>query len=221
MQFSEQNINIGITYRNRNGSGFLSIFDRYNLQTMRFRYLSLLFAGSFILAFSCVHDQSPVPQGETWMSSLEDDLNLLGHRNWILVVDKAFPEQSSPGMKYVYVEQELLPTLEVVLGRVDSSTHVRPVIYRDRELAYITEQQVPGINAFREESKKLLEGRKVNTLLHDEVFGMLDESASLFRVLVIKTSCTIPYSSVFLQLDCAYWNSDQEKVLREAMSRDE
>ena len=188
---------------------------------MRFQYLFLVIIGSFILTLSCVPVQSPAPEAESWKTSLEEDLNLLGHRNWILVVDKAFPEQSSSGMKYLYVEQDLLPTLEYVLGRVDSSTHVRPVIYRDRELGYITEQQVPGIEAFREKSNRLLEGRAVNTLLHDEVFGMLDESASLFRVLVIKTSCIIPYSSVFLQLDCAYWGSDQEKALREAMNEDQ
>jgi hypothetical protein len=37
-------------------------------------------------------------------------------------------------------------------------------------------------------------------------------------VLVIKTSGTMPYTSVFLQLDCAYWNADQESSLREAMA---
>ncbi|MCK4991794.1 MAG: hypothetical protein KAS29_14950, partial [Bacteroidales bacterium] len=61
-------------------------------------------------------------------------------------------------------------------------------------------------------------GREVNTLLHDEVFRMLDESSSLFRVLVIKTNCTIPYTSVFLQLDCSYWDPENEKLLREKMS---
>ena len=48
---------------------------------------------------------------------------------------------------------------------------------------------------------------------------MLDESSSLFRVLVIKTNCTLPYTSVFLQLDCSYWGPENEKVLRENMSR--
>ncbi len=154
---------------------------------------------------------------KTWQETLERDLHLLGHRNWILVVDKAFPEQSSPGMKYMYVEQDLIPTLQYVLKQVESSTHVKPLIYRDRELAFITEEQMPGVEEFRKESEAVLEGREVNTLLHDEVFALLDESASLFRVLVIKTNCTIPYTSVFLQLDCAYWNSDQEKELRMQM----
>ena len=144
-------------------------------------------------------------------------LDLLGHRNWILVVDKAFPEQSSPGMTYLYVDQELLPTLGEVLEMVESSTHVRPVIYRDKELDYITDDQVPGIDAFKVESNRLLSGRMVNSLLHNDVFGMLDESSSLFTTLVIKTRGTLPYTSVFLQLDCAYWGPEDEADLRERM----
>jgi len=184
---------------------------------MRSLYLILLTVGSICLSASCVPEQKSSPAENDWKQVLENDLHLLGHRNWILVVDKAFPEQSSPGMKYIYVEQDLLPTLEYVLGALDKSTHVKPIIYQDKELSFIAEEQVPGIEAFRSASAGTLEGRVVNTLLHDEVFSMLDESSSLFRVLVIKTSCTLPYTSVFLQLDCSYWGPGNEKVLREAM----
>jgi len=179
----------------------------------------LILLGMTLLLASCSSDTQPAPaQTEiSWQSTLEQDLHLLGHRNWILVVDKAFPEQSSPGMKYIYVEQDLLPTLEYVLEKVETSSHVKPIIYQDKELSYITEEQIEGIGAFRSEAEKVLQDKKVNTLLHDEVFSMLDESSSLFRVLVIKTNCTIPYTSVFLQLDCSYWNGDQENALRKAM----
>lgn len=162
---------------------------------------------------------APATNTDTWQEVLDHDLNLLGHRNWILVVDKAFPEQASPGMKYIYVEQGLLTTLEHVLKKIESSTHVRPLIYRDLELDYITGEQVPGIAKFRSESSALLEGREVNTLLHNEVFTMLDESSSLFRVLVIKTNGTLPYTSVFLQLDCAYWGADQEEKMRSNLEK--
>jgi len=36
-------------------------------------------------------------------------------------------------------------------------------------------------------------------------------------VLVLKTRMAIPYTSVFLQLDCQYWSADSEARLREAM----
>jgi len=172
---------------------------------------------SFVVLTASCSPEKPVEELKTWEEVLEKDLHLLGHRNWILVVDKAFPEQSSPGMKYIYVEQDLLPTLDHVLDALDKSTHVKPIIYQDKELSYIKEEQVVGIEAFIIEAEKTLEGREVNTLLHDEVFSMLDESSSLFRVLVIKTNCILPYTSVFLQLDCSYWGAENEKTLRELM----
>ncbi|MCK5065930.1 MAG: hypothetical protein KAR16_00765 [Bacteroidales bacterium] len=182
--------------------------------------LPLILFGLASMVSSCISGNQSVNSAdeESWQTILENDLHLLGHRNWILVVDKAFPEQSSPGMKYLYVEQDLLPTLEYVLEKVEASSHVKPIIYQDKELSFITGEQVPGIETFRSEAEKILAGREVNTLLHDEVFSMLDESSSLFRVLVIKTNCTIPYTSVFLQLDCSYWGPDNEKILRDLMS---
>ena len=184
------------------------------------RNLILLAALLASLTFSCMPNQESNLQQEDWKAILEKDLHLLGHRNWILVVDKAFPEQSSPGMKYLYVDEDLLPTLAYVLEQVEASIHVRPIIYRDKELSFISSDQVPGIDAFRTQCNKVLEGRNVNTVLHDEVFQMLDESSSLFRTLVIKTNCTLPYTSVFLQLDCAYWGPENEKILRDQISQD-
>ena len=182
-------------------------------------HLLLVLFGLATLVSSCISGSQSVisADDQSWQSTLEKDLHLLGHRNWILVVDKAFPEQSSAGMKYLYVEQDLLPTLEYVLEKVEASSHVKPIIYQDKELSFITGEQVAGIEAFRSEAEKILAGREVNTLLHDEVFSMLDESSSLFRVLVIKTNCTLPYTSVFLQLDCSYWGPENEKILRELM----
>jgi len=184
------------------------------------RNLILLLAFIASLTFSCMPNKESNLQKEDWKAILEKDLHLLGHRNWILVVDKAFPEQSSPGMKYLYVDEDLLPTLAYVLEQVEASSHVRPIIYRDKELSYISKDQVPGIDAFRRQSKTVLEDKNVNTILHDEVFQLLDKSSSLFRTLVIKTNCTLPYTSVFLQLDCAYWGPENEKILRDHISQD-
>ena len=196
---------------------------------MRYLYLIMLTTGIAVLSLSCTNEREKqsepdlsagegfISEETDWKKTLETDLNLLGHRNWILVVDKAFPEQSSPGMKYIYVEQDLLPVLGQVLEVLDNSTHVKPIIYQDKELSFITEEQVSGIETFRSDAIRTLDGREVQTLLHDEVFGMLDESSSLFRVLVIKTSCTLPYTSVFMQLDCSYWGPENERTLRERM----
>jgi hypothetical protein len=164
-----------------------------------------------------------------WKQQFESSLPLLGHRNWIVVADKAFPQQNAAGIEYINTDEELLPVLEFVLGKINASTHVRPIIFRDKELEFITEDQVKGVGAFRTLSEKAFHSSATpkespvgkagafQTLLHDSVFVKLDAASKLFRVLVLKTNGTIPYSSVFLQLDCAYWNANQEHQLRESM----
>src|SRR5580698_9817533 len=44
------------------------------------------------------------PRSE-WKQQLDRELPLLGHRNWILVVDKAFPMQTSPGMEVINTDE--------------------------------------------------------------------------------------------------------------------
>jgi len=51
-------------------------------------------------------------------------------------------------------------------------------------------------------------------MLHEDIIRELDNSAKVFDVLIIKTNLTIPYTSVFFQLDCGYWNADAEQNLR-------
>ena len=160
-----------------------------------------------------VIEQTSKP-AKNWEQQFGEKLLMLGHRNWILVVDKAFPEQSSPGMEYIYANEKLLPVLKQVLNKIHQSTHVKPIIYQDKELNYITEDQAKGVKQLVQGSKLIFDLQPVKTMLHDSVFKKLDAGSQLFKVLVIKTNETIPYSSVFLQLDCAYWNSDKEKQLR-------
>ena len=73
---------------------------------------------------------------KNWEVQFDELLPLLGHRNWILVVDKAFPLQSAPGMTN------------------------------------------------------------------------------------IKTEHIMPYTSVFIELDCGYWSAEKEATLRNLMPED-
>jgi D-ribose pyranose/furanose isomerase RbsD len=180
--------------------------------------LSMLIFGILFMIMAC-NGSKQEKKEVSWKSDFHNELNFLGHRNWILVVDKAFPEQTSSGMKYLYSNEELLPTLQYVQTQIESTTHVRPIIFRDKELSFITEQQVKGVSNYRLESEKLFKGRNTKYLLHEEVFEQLDKSSSLFKVLVIKTNGTMPYSSVFIQLDCGYWDAERESVLRNKMKK--
>jgi D-ribose pyranose/furanose isomerase RbsD len=153
-----------------------------------------------------------------WKEEFNQKLGILGHRNWIIVADKAFPQQTAPGIEYIDTHGKIAPVLEYVMEEIKKAGHVEPEIYQDRELQYIGEDQSKGIDAFRATISKTLNGKQVQTILHDSVFTKLDRSSKLFKVLVLKTDELLPYTSVFLQLNCAYWNGDNEKKMREKMA---
>ena len=155
--------------------------------------------------------------GKDWKKQFDQTLPLLGHRNWIIVADKAFPQQNATGMEVINTNENLLIVLNYVLQQVNASAHVKPIIYRDKELSFITEGQAKGVKQFVSESENVFNGKPFQTILHDSVFTKLDEASKLFKVVVLKTNETIPYTSVFLQLDCAYWSSEKEKQLRSNM----
>jgi hypothetical protein len=100
---------------------------------------------------------------------------------------------------------------------VQGCSHVVPNIYTDKELNFVREDDAPGINAYREKLGALLTGHEVLALPHEEIISTLDRVGETFRVLLIKTNMRIPYTSVFLELECGYWNDDAEQRLRTAM----
>ena len=177
----------------------------------------LIAALAISLAGCCGTTSDRVQTMHDWKSAVREQLPLLGHRNWILVVDKAFPAQNAEGIVTVYTDAELLDVVKYALEQVDSSTHVKPIIYCDAELGHLTSAQIPGIDGFRSALTATLGGVRPQVILHDSVFVKIDEASKLFKVLVLKTNGTIPYSSVFIQLDCKYWSAEKEAALRAAM----
>ena len=104
--------------------------------------------------------------------------------------------------------------LKTVLAALDDTKHVRPIVYTDAELKYVPEADAPGIGAYRERLASALGNRAVSSMPHEQVIAKLDQAGETFKVLILKTNLTVPYTSVFLQLDCAYWSADAEKRLR-------
>lgn len=162
-----------------------------------------------------VHQQEEV--SKDWKTQFNQSLPVLGHRNWIVVADKAFPKQNAAGMQVINTNENLLPVLQYVLQQVNGTSHVKPTIFRDKELQYITEEQAKGVKEFERNAIQLFGGQEVQTILHDSVFTKLDNASKLFTIVVLKTNETIPYTSVFLELDCAYWNAEKERELRVTM----
>lgn len=153
----------------------------------------------------------------SWQSRVEQAMPLMGHRNWILIVDSAYPLQSSPGIETVETNASQLDVLAYVLGAINDSIHVRPLIYMDAELAYVPDTDAPGASAYRDQIQRILSNYKIESIPHERVINQIDETSKEFHVLVLKTTMTIPYSSVFIRLDCKYWSADAEKRLRARM----
>ena len=151
---------------------------------------------------------------------LRERLTFYGHRNWIVVADSAYPAQTSPGIETILSGANHFAVLNEVLSSISKSRHVRPIVFQDEELKFVPEEDAPGVQAYREQLAMLLNGlRDVNVQKHEDIIRKLDQTAQTFAVLIIKTTLTIPYTSVFFQLDCAYWSAASEKRLRTAMSR--
>jgi hypothetical protein len=154
-----------------------------------------------------------------WKQRLAERIPLYGHRNWIVVADSAYPAQARGGIETIVADADQIEVLKVVLQKLAASKHVRPIIHMDRELQYLRESDAPGVDAYRREVFTLLPKDKIATSLHENIIRQLDEAGQTFRVLIIKTNMTVPYTSVFLQLDCAYWTPEEERKLREEMGK--
>lgn len=153
----------------------------------------------------------------TWQALLKDRLQLFGHRNWLVIADSAYPAQSRPGVETIVADEEQTTALAKTFGILQECKHIKPIIYTDTELAFVLEEDAPGITSYRKQLNDLLSGYQVRTLLHEEIISRLDRTAEVFQVLAIKTTMRLPYTSVFVELDCGYWNAQAEDRLRAAM----
>jgi len=111
---------------------------------------------------------------------------LLGHRNWILIVDSAYPLQSSPGIDTIETDAGQLEVIRHVLFAIDRSIHVRPVIQMDAELPFVSEQDAPGAAAYRTEIADLLREYPVESLPHDRIIANIEEASKHFNILVSR-----------------------------------
>jgi 3'-phosphoadenosine 5'-phosphosulfate sulfotransferase (PAPS reductase)/FAD synthetase len=152
-----------------------------------------------------------------WQQKVNDELPLLGHRNWIVIVDSAYPLQSSSGVETIETGADHLAVLDFVLDALKKSEHVRPLVHTDKELEFVPEKDSPGVARYRQDLKARLSGFVADALPHQALIEQLGETGKSFHVLVLKTRMTIPYTSVFLQLDCKYWSAESEARLREAI----
>ena len=156
--------------------------------------------------------------GSNWKAILADRIPLFGHRNWIVVADSAYPVQAANGIETVVSNADHFDVLQAVLRALDRSKHVKPIVHLDQELQFVNDSDASGISAYREQLAALIGDRPIKREAHEQIISQLAQVSQSFRVLIIKTNLTLPYTSVFLQLDCAYWNEDAEQRLRSSLN---
>lgn len=182
------------------------------------RTMRLLSVAVGLLCVAPLLGAADPPTNSNWRERVEDSLPLLGHRNWILVVDSAYPLQVSPGIETVETDAPQTEVLHFVLNAINRAPHVRPEVFLDAELPFVPDQDAPGASAYRQDLTSILQGLSIQSLPHEKLIANVNDAGQTFHILVLKTNMTIPYSSVFFRLNCRYWADDAEARLRRKMA---
>ena len=115
-------------------------------------------------------------------------------------------------------DSDQLEVVSKVLSSVRNSIHVRRVIFMDAELPFVPEQEAPGVSNYRQQITPLLNHYEVTSRLHQSLIDEVAKDGEQYRVLILKTNLAIPYTSIFIHLDCKYWSAENERDLRKAMN---
>jgi hypothetical protein len=177
--------------------------------------LVLALCGPSRPARSIAGEEAPAPGA--WRELLAKRLPLFGHRNWIVIADSAYPAQSRFAIETVATGADQLEVVRTVLEQLAKTKHVRPIVHLDAELPRVEESDAPGIDRYRVRLKRLLAGLEERHVPHEGIIDRLDKAGEKFHILILKTNLRIPYTSVFLELDCGYWSAAAEKRLRKAL----
>lgn len=151
---------------------------------------------------------------DSWKTVLEEKMPLIGHRNWIVVTDMAYPLQTNPGIITLFAPEPYEQVIAKVSGMIKKAPHIFAHVYQDKEQLALSEDLAKGWNAYKEQLGKVLDQKEVTYLPHEELILKLDEISKLYQVIIIKTSLTIPYTSTFFELDCNYWDAEREAAIR-------
>lgn len=176
--------------------------------------IHLVALAALTASFAAVHSSN---SEVSWRDILKRQLPLLGHRNWIVVADSAYPWQTSPGVETIDTGADQVEVVKAALEAFTKVSHVRPEILMDAELPFVAEADAKGVTTYRTQITHALQGHGVKSLPHEQIIHELDEAGKTFHVLLLKTKMTIPYTSVFMRLNCGYWSDEAEARLRQSM----
>lgn len=175
-----------------------------------------------LLLTGCLRKETATEQqpqsAASWQATLQKKLPLMGHRNWIVITDMAYPLQAKEGITTLYANEPYTEVLSTVKKMIDNSSHVYAHIYQDKELSFLEDDFCPGINVLKNEMREVLPSSEITSIGHDSLIARLDSISNLFEVFIIKTGLTKPYTSTFFELDCKYWDSSKQLILNKRIA---
>ena len=154
-----------------------------------------------------------------WAKAIEQEVKKMGTANWIVVAEPAFPSLSRKGVTTITTPAGTATALDVVLQSRDSQGHAKPYVYVTRESKMLSERYAPGVNGFNKRLKEVLRGREARELDSAALELLVKDAQKNYRILVIKSQTTLPYTSVFIELDTGYWDGEAETALRKQLKR--
>jgi len=160
-------------------------------------------------------------QSSDWKTVVQSRLPLYGHRNWIVVADSAFPVYAEPGIETIAVDDDLPTVLDYVAKAISSSRHVRATVFLDKELDFLDGRDYPGASELKQRIMAAFTKDQVKSIRHSDVLSRIDKAGKVFRILFIKTTTTIPYTSVYMRLECGYMSDQIDRNIKAAMSNAE
>ncbi len=160
------------------------------------------------------------PRGSrSWARVIKQELQTLGYRNWIVIGDAAFPLHSRPGVRTIFIEDEIPVVLQEILKELERVQNVKPRIYLARELAEIPNDRAPGITSYRRTVEAALRGYPSREMEFRSLSLLLEDNANKFTVVVFKTSTALPYAGIFIELDSGYWDPESESEMRDRIEK--
>ncbi len=172
-----------------------------------------------LLLSSCYQPNKITPDAPDWLKTVDEEVHKLGSFNWIIIAEPSFPALSRSGVTTITTPVTTPEALYGVLQSIDSHNHVRPKIHLTREADAVVETDTPGINTFRAQLKHVINERDTQTLTNNTLKLLITDARKNYRILVIKTTTSLPYTSVFLELESGYWDGTHETTLRNRLTR--
>lgn len=172
--------------------------------------------GLALLSLGCVG----VKNDKGWKGEVDHQAGQLGYRNWIVIAEASFPAHSRPGVRQVNASADVPEVVDYVLKSLEQTENVRPQVYVTRELRSVDNDFAPGIDDHRKRLQEALHGHETTELEQQSLLALLEDANSSFDVLVIRTPTALPYTSVFLELQPGYWDSESENALRDRIERE-